>query len=193
MLDSLFYALAALALAAGWLTFRARSAVRAAFLLLCSFLSVAMLMLLLEAEFLAGITMLVILGEMVVMALFAVAFTLNPGGLNPPRMVHQPRLAAAVAITVFVVLAISIRSAKFPIPLAQPLPDPTVALGRELLGASVLIFETVGVLLLTATIAVVAIAARRGRFRGGATVKRGQPRVAPPQPAGAGALDRRSP
>lgn len=172
MTDWLFYLLSAAALASGWLIFRATSAVRATLLLLGSYLAVAVLMLLLEAEFLFGVTVLVVIGEALVMVLFTVAFMLNPGGLNPLKMVHQPRLAAAAAITTFLVLAISIRSTRFPIPLLPPPPDATVALGRELLGASVLIFETAGVLLLTGMIAVVAIAARRGRFQDAVRIER---------------------
>ena len=52
-----------------------------------------------------------------------------------------------------------------PEPWFMPAPeDVTAAIGHELLGPSMLIFETAGVTLLCGMIAVIALAARRGRF-----------------------------
>jgi NADH:ubiquinone oxidoreductase subunit 6 (subunit J) len=99
-----------------------------------------------------------------IMVMFMVAFMMNPAGLNPMSMVHQPRIAAGAGIALFAILAAAILPAEFPAPPAPAPADVTAAIGHELMGPSMLIFETAGVTLLAGMIAVMAIAARRGRF-----------------------------
>lgn len=167
-----FGLLSLLAIIAGWLVFRFDSMVRATFSLLTSFLAVACLLLLLDSEFMFAITFLMMLGEMVIMALFMVAFMMNPAGLNPMNMVHQPRQAAAAGIMTFLTLAAAILTSDFPLTEQPPPADVTAAIGHELMGSSMLIFETAGVTLLTGMIAVMAITARRGRFGDAIVIER---------------------
>jgi NADH-quinone oxidoreductase subunit J len=98
------------------------------------------------------------------MVMFMVAFMMNPAGLNPMSMVHQPKVAAGAGIALFLLLASAIVTAEFPAPEASAPDDVTAAIGHELMGPSMLIFETAGVTLLCGMIAVMALAARRGRF-----------------------------
>lgn len=167
-----FGLLAAVAIISGWMVFRFDSMVRATFSLLFSFLAVACMMLLLDSEFMFAIVFLMMLGEMTIMALFMVAFMMNPAGLNPMNMVHQPRWAAGVGVGTFLVLAVAILTADFPVTDRMPPADVTAAIGHELMGPSMLIFETAGVTLLTGMIAVMAIAARRGRFGDAVVIER---------------------
>lgn len=153
-----------LAIVAGWLVFRFDSMVRATYALMVCFLAVAMLLLALNSEFMFAITFLMMIGEMMIMVMFMVAFMMNPGGLNPMNMVHQPKAAAGAGIALFVLLAIAIVGTEFPEPEAPPPDDVTAAIGHELMGPSMLIFGTAGVTLLCGMIAVIALAARRGRF-----------------------------
>lgn len=153
-----------LAIVAGWLVFRFDSMVRATYALMVSFLAVAVLLLALDSEFMFAITFLMMIGEMMIMVMFMVAFMMNPAGLNPMNMVHQPKIAAGAGIGLFLLLATAIVTAEFPEPRAAAPDDVTAAIGHELLGPSMLIFETAGVTLLCGMIAVMAIAARRGRF-----------------------------
>lgn len=169
----LFAVLSALAVIGGWLVFRFDSMVRATLALLTSFLAVAVLMLPLGAEFLFAITFLMMIGEMMIMVLFMVAFMMNPAGLNPMMMVHQPRFAAIAGGLFFLLLAVAIVLTDFT-PLApQPPAHVTYALGQMLLGPAMLIFETAGVTLLTGMVAVMVLAARRGRFGDAIVVDRG--------------------
>jgi NADH:ubiquinone oxidoreductase subunit 6 (subunit J) len=153
-----------LAIVAGWLVFRFDSMVRATYALMVSFLATAVLLLALNSEFMFAITFLMMIGEMMIMVMFMVAFMMNPAGLNPMSMVHQPRVAAGAGAALFVLLATAIVSADFPEPKAAAPEHVTAAIGHELLGPSMLIFETAGVTLLCGMIAVIALAARRGRF-----------------------------
>lgn len=152
------------AVVSGWRVFRTDSMVRASFLLLLSFIAVGLIMLLLAAPYLGLATIFMMAVEMMVMALFMVMFMMNPAGLNPMLMVHQHRFAIAAGCAVFLGLAL--------LPLVSEFPhDPVAAnrpvirdLGRELLGPSMLTFETAGVALLATMVGAVILSSRAGRF-----------------------------
>jgi len=161
--DVAFWVFAVAAVVAAWLVFRVDSMVRAAFYLLGSFLAVGALLVLLEARFLGLVLMLMMAGEMTIMAVFMVMFMMNPAGLNPMTMVHQHRTAIAAGGVSFLGLA-SLALVDFPDRAAESTQRATAELGTELLGGSMLVFETAGVTLLAAMIGAIAIASRRGRF-----------------------------
>lgn len=149
---------------AAWLVFRTDSMVRAAFWLLASFAGVGAILLALNLQFLGLILILMMAGEMAIMAVFMVMFMMNPAGLNPMVMVHQHRGAIAAAVVAFLGLSAvavvgAIRTAAPPLAT-----DVTAQLGRELLGESMLVFQTAGVALLATMIGAIAVASSRGRF-----------------------------
>jgi len=169
MTDLLFWLFGAGAVVSGYLVFRTDSMVRAAYWLLASFAGTGALLLLLHAEFLGLVLILMMAGEMTIMAVFMVMFMMNPAGLNPMNMVHQHKVAIAAGVVAFVGLGAVGLFGRFP---ERPLPDTTSVdsarvtadLGRELLGESMLPFETAGVALLATMIGAIALASRRGRF-----------------------------
>ncbi len=101
--DVAFWVFAVGAVVSGWRVFETDSMVRATFLLLTSFLNVGAILLLLGGAYLGVALLFMMTVEMTVMAIFMVAFMMNPAGLNPMNMVHQPRVAAAVGWLVFAV------------------------------------------------------------------------------------------
>jgi NADH:ubiquinone oxidoreductase subunit 6 (subunit J) len=129
-----------------------------------SFIAVGLIMLLLAAPYIGIATVFMMAVEMMVMALFMVMFMMNPAGLNPMNMVHQERLSVIAGIVAF--LGFSAAA------LLSDLPsDPVAAgapvvhdLGIELLGNSMLIFETAGVTLLATMVGAVILSSRSGRF-----------------------------
>lgn len=162
--DVLFWIVGTGSVVAGWRVFRADSMVRAAYWLLAAFVGVGVLLVALGAEFLGLVLILMMAGEMTIMALFMVAFMMNPAGLNPMTMVHQHRVAIAAGWVAFAGLAAVALVGAFP---DRPAPEDasfTAELGRELLGDSMLVFETAGVTLLATMIGAIALASRRGRF-----------------------------
>mgnify|MGYP006273887149 CR=1 FL=1 len=164
MTDAAFLALSALALWSGWRVFRTDSMVRASFLLMLSFIAVALMMTLLAAPYIGVAAIFMMAVEMMVMALFMVMFMMNPAGLNPMTMIHQPRLAAWAGGLAFACLAVAALLSDLP---DDPVPaDAEVvrALGIELLGDSMLVFETAGVTLLATMVVAVALSARTGRY-----------------------------
>lgn len=164
LVDLAFVVFATLAIVTGYRVFRTDSMVRAAFYLLASFAAAGGIMVLLGSEFLGMVLILMMAGEMLVMAIVMVMFMMNPAGLNPMVMVHQNRVAAVAGVVAFAALAGVGLMGEFP---DRPAPDPpaaTAQLGRELLGDSMLVFQTAGVTLLSTMIGAVAIAGSRGRY-----------------------------
>ncbi|MBW3646015.1 MAG: NADH-quinone oxidoreductase subunit J, partial [Actinobacteria bacterium] len=79
--------------------------VRAAYWLFASFVAVGFIMVLLGARFLGLVLVLMMAGEMTIMAVFMVMFMMNPAGLNPMTMVHQHRTAIVAGVVAFAGLA----------------------------------------------------------------------------------------
>ncbi len=166
LVEVFFWAFAATAVISAYLVFRVDSMVRAAFWLLASFLAVGAILVLLEARFLGLVLLLMMAGEMTIMAVFMVMFMMNPAGLNPMTMVHQHRTAVVAGVASFLALAsvgLFVRFPDRPVP-AEGTAQATADLGGELLGDSMLIFETAGVSLLAAMVGAIALASRNGRF-----------------------------
>jgi len=164
VVDALFWTFAAAGVISAYLVFRVDSMVRAAFWLLGSFLAVGAILILLEARFLGLVLLLMMAGEMSIMAVFMVMFMMNPAGLNPMTMVHQHRTAVIAGVVAFAGLAAAGVFTEFPDARAPQERTTTAALGEELLGNSMLVFETAGFTLLATMVGTIAIATRRGRY-----------------------------
>lgn len=167
MIDVAFIVFAVAAVVSGYRVFRTDSMIRASFLLLASFLNVGAVLVLLVAEYLGTALWFMMTVEMVVMALFMVMFMMNPAGLNPMTMVHQPRLAAAAGVVAGAGIWAVALFAEFPDAPLDEGRDTIRALGRELLGPSMLVFETAGVTLLATMVCAVALSSSRGRYGDG--------------------------
>lgn len=164
VVDVLFWCFASASVVTGYLVFRTDSMVRAAFWLLASFVGVGAILVLLAAEFLGVVLILMMAGEMLIMAVVMVMYMMNPAGLNPMFMVHQHRFAVAAGVVSFVGLSIVALTVDFPDKPVDPSIDATAELGFELLGDSMLVFQTAGVALLATMIGSIALASRDGRF-----------------------------
>ena len=164
LVDALFWLFAVGSIISGYRVFRTDSMVRAAFYLLASFAGVGGILVLLGAEFLGMVLILMMAGEMLIMAIVMVMYMMNPAGLNPMWMVHQHRIAAAAGIIAFLSLSGLAIFADFPDRPNRRPEEATAQLGSELLGDSMLVFQTAGIALLSTMIGAVAIASRRGRY-----------------------------
>lgn len=162
-IDVLFWAFSGLSIAAAWRVFEADSMVRAAYWLLTSFVGVGGVLVLVGGEFAGVVLILMMAGEMTIMALVMVMFMMNPAGLNPMTMVHQQRLAIAAGAGAFVLLGAAALLTTFP-DRPSDVADATADLGVELLGPSMLVFQTAGVTLLATMVGAVALSSRRGRY-----------------------------
>lgn len=165
MTTVVFAVCAPLAVLAGAVVFTTDSMLRAAYFLLASFVAVAVLFLTLASEFLFVIAVLMMVGEMTIMAVFMVMFMMNPAGLNPMDMTHQKRPALAASLAVFALLTATILLADFPA-RSERLPEQgvTAAIGGFMMEEAMLVFETVGLALLATMVGAIALARHRGRF-----------------------------
>ena len=162
--DALFWAFGVGAVFAGYRVFMTDSMVRAAFFLLASFAAVGGIIVLLGGEFVGMVLILMMAGEMLIMAIVMVMFMMNPAGLNPMFMVHQHRVAIAAGVLSFAALALPVLLTDFPDRPNASAEHATEQLGEELLGDSMLVFQTAGVALLSTMIGAVVLANRRGRY-----------------------------
>ena len=171
-------ALGVVAVACGLLVFRLDSMARVTFLLLASFLAVAVDLMALGLGYLGVVVVLMMTVEMVIMVVFMIMLMMNPAGLMPMTMVHNERGARAVAAVVFVVLAAGAVLLPWPVTSPPPTPDPTVALGEALMGPQMLTMTTLGLALLATIVGTVALSVPGGRYgSGSATVPAaGEPR-----------------
>ncbi len=167
MIDVAFVVFSAVAVISGYRVFRTDSMVRASFLLLASFLNVGAVLVLLLAEYLGTALLFMMTVEMVVMALFMVMFMMNPAGLNPMQMVHQPKVAALVGVAAAGGIWLVAGFAHFPDAPLDPTRSTIRDLGTELLGHSMLVFESAGVTLLATMVCAVVLSSARGRFGDG--------------------------
>ncbi len=164
MTDIAFFLLAIIAVVAGWRVFVVDSMVRSAFLLMVSFIAVGLIGVLLSAPYIGIATLFMMAVEMLIMAIFMVMFMMNPAGLNPMQMVHQHKLSIAAGVIAFVVLGAAALLTTFPDnPVPQTL-DVVESLGKQLLGDSMLVFETAGVTLLATMVGSVILSSRPGRY-----------------------------
>jgi NADH-quinone oxidoreductase subunit J len=156
-------ALGLLAVVTGIGVFVADSMARATFLLLLSFVAVAVVLLAFGLTYLGVVVVLMMTIEMMIMVVFMVMLMMNPAGLEPMTMVHNRWGARVIALGVFAVLAAG--ALLVPWPVAPTIPtstDPTTALGLDLMGPQMLTMSVLGLALLATIVGTVALSVSRG-------------------------------
>lgn len=165
MSDALvFWPLALLTAASGFMVFRFNSMARVTISLLVSFLAAGGLLVLLGLGYLGIVVVLMMVIEMVIMAVFMIAYMMNPAGLMPMAMYHNKAGSLAISIAAFLALGAGIFLVDWP-QRTRPRPhDATFQLGDALMRSQMLTMIVLGVVLLATMIAVVVLASRRGRY-----------------------------
>lgn len=162
METTFFAVLAACALIPGFFAVRGSNLVHAALWLGASLLATAGIYATLGASFLAGVQVLVYVGGIVTLMIFGVMITRRHEGLVAPAESRNTGRAAAVAITLFGVVAQAINATDgLDAPLSAPVSSNSPGLGRLLVVDHVLAFEALSLLLLAAIVGAVVIARRR--------------------------------
>ncbi|MCC7164469.1 MAG: NADH-quinone oxidoreductase subunit J [Anaerolineae bacterium] len=153
-----FLLVAVLTLAAGLATVLLRNVFHAALALVGTFFGVAAIYLMLEAEFLAIVQILVYVGAIAVLILFAVMLTRGMMQTEDSNINSQWAWAATAIGVLFVGLFILILQVPWKISGQPVVGDTTPALGTALLTTYLLPFEVVSVLLLATLIGAFIIA-----------------------------------
>lgn len=183
--DIAFWALGLVAVAMGAAVFYVDSMARATYALALSFVAVGLQLLFLQQNYVGVVTVLMMVMEMAVMAVYMVMFMgMNPA-LMPMSMVHDNRKALAVAIATFLVLAAGVVLVDWPARRGGPSADVTRALGEALMGPKMLVMAVISPVMVATIVAGVVLAAHRTRYdRLGDDLKRRPPED--PQPGGVG-------
>lgn len=136
----------------------ARSVFISALFLVLSFLGVTGLYVLLEAPFLAGVQLLIYVGAIAVLIIFAIMLTRHVMTHEEPFINRQWGIGGVIATLLFVILFLVGFRTDWRIATTGPSADTISALGEALLSTYVLPFEVVSVVLLVALIGAIVIA-----------------------------------
>jgi NADH-quinone oxidoreductase subunit J len=154
-----FYILAALTVAGGLAAVLLKNTVHCALALTVAFAGMALLFLELDAQFAGFAQILVYIGAVAILVVFAILLT--KGSETPKDGVFSRTWLAglAIAAAVFAVLGWAVLRSAPMLPSAAPAPTVTVQqIGNALMGRYVLPLEIVGVLLTAAMIGAVIVA-----------------------------------
>lgn len=153
-----FFIMAGLTLLGGVLVVSFRNILHAALALMLSFVGVAGIYVLLEAEFIAAAQVLVYVGAISILIIFAIMLTrgLMKGG--EPSQNRQWIAAAAVSLFLFAVLFFVSIGTAWPLAQTTVNTDLIPKIGTELMTTYVLPFEVASLLLLAALVGAIVIA-----------------------------------
>jgi NADH-quinone oxidoreductase subunit J len=166
MLDRFFfYTFAGIILAGGLLTITRRNAVHSAIFLITTLLGIAGLYLHLQAEFLAGVQVILYVGGIMVLFLFVIMLVNLDEAARQRQFNRQGWLAAAAAVAVCgeAVYGFYRGRAAFSFPAAAPgaMQPNTQLIGNALYQNYMLPFEIASVMLLVAMVGAVVMAKKR--------------------------------
>jgi len=133
----------------------------ALFLILCLF-SVAGIYVLLHAEFLAVVQVLLYVGAVAILMIFAIMLTSKLAGREVQMTNEQTFIGAFLSLILVAGLIFSLTDTVFRINSSAPPDNSTFTIGRLLMTEYVLPFEMVSVLLLAALIGAIVLARREG-------------------------------
>ena len=163
-MTALFWVLAPLAAASGFMVFRYNSMARVTISLLVSFLASGALLILLGLCYLGVVVILMMVIEMIIMAVFMVAYMENPAGLVPMSMYHNKPGSLAVSIGTFLLLGAGIFAVPWPRRAGARPASPTFQLGAALMGPQMLTMITLAFVLFATMVGAVVLATHRGRY-----------------------------
>lgn len=163
LIQVIFFVLAAFMLLAAVMVVTVRNIIHAALWLIASFFSVAALYLLMEAEFLSVVQVLIYVGAVSILILFAIMLTRDVTGERGRLLYRNWWVALVVAAALFGLLLVpTLARYSWQVPSANPSTPATIAssveIGRAFLGEYLLPFEVASVLLLVALIGAIVIA-----------------------------------
>jgi NADH-quinone oxidoreductase subunit J len=157
--DLIFLLLAAVMLGSALLVVLGRNIIRSGLWMILSFAALAGIYALLGAFVVAGAQVLVYIGAISVLILFAIMLTQSKAG--PVRLVFQTQTWAAAILALFLVAIVTVVVIATPWPTAPgPVVAPSTTIAHLIFDTYILPFEVVSVLLLAAVIGGVFLAKR---------------------------------
>jgi NADH:ubiquinone oxidoreductase subunit 6 (subunit J) len=161
MLQVVFIVLGAVTLGAAVMVVTSRSLFRSALWLIVTFFGIASLFILLNAEFLAVVQVLIYIGAISTLIIFAIMLSRNAIDVKGQRFNAQWGVVAGFSVLLFVVLLALVLHVPWPVTAEPVPPDAIVLLGEAFVGSYVVPFEVASVLLVVAMIGAIIIARER--------------------------------
>jgi NADH-quinone oxidoreductase subunit J len=153
-----FFAMAAITLGGALMAIAARNLIRAALGLIIALIGIAGIYFVLEAEFVAVVQILIYVGAISILILFAVMLTRGLMKRDLPAQNSQWIAAALIALVLFAALLYVVLNTNWRAVETSLAGDLTIKLGTELMTTYLLPFEAVSLLLLAALIGAIVIA-----------------------------------
>jgi len=154
---AIFYVLAVITAGSALLVVTLKNIFHSALFLVLTLFSVAAIYLLLGAEFLAGVQVLIYVGAITILMIFAIMLTYQISSKSI-RQTNEQKIPAALIVLVFFVLSlITMFKTSWPESYASLPKDQIFELGRHLLSTYLIPFEVVSVVLLVALIGAIVI------------------------------------
>ena len=161
MLQVVFIILSIITLGAALAVVTSKNLFHSALFLILSFVGVAGLYILLEAGFLAAVQILVYVGAISILIIFAIMLTRRLMAKDLVQRNAQWGISGLVAVLLFAVLGFVLLRVNWPVVEADIPYDSISILGQELMNTYVVPFEVASVLLLVALVGSIIIARER--------------------------------
>lgn len=155
-----FFALAVCAIVGAVMALNFTKVVHMALSLAFTFISLAGLYIVLEAEFVAFVQVLLYVGAVTILMIFGIMMTKHQGEGQEPSRPLLETLAAIGCLCLLAILIFAIRDANFPAETAALPIDNTREIGKLLFTQMAVPFELISVLLTVAFIGAIALAKR---------------------------------
>ena len=156
----IFYILAIMAGVSALMVVTLKNIFHSALFLVLTLFSVAGIYILLGAEFLAGVQVLIYVGAITILMIFAIMLTYQISNKNI-RQVNEQKSYATIIVLLFFILSLwTVIKTAWPVSDGSLPERNTFEIGRQLLSTYVIPFEVVSVVLLVALIGAIIISRR---------------------------------
>lgn len=159
----IFYVLAILAAGSAIMVVTVRNIFHSALFLVLTFFSVAGIYVLLNAEFLAAVQVLIYVGAITILMIFAIMLTHQLFSRSLRQVNEQVIPASLITLIFFVLSLFTLIKTAWPVSDGQLPTDRIFEIGRLLMSEYVIPFEVVSIVLLAALIGAIIIAKRESR------------------------------
>jgi len=156
-----FAILSVITLGAALMVVTSRNLLHSALWLIVSFFGIAGVFILLQAEFLAVVQVLIYIGAIAMLIIFAIMLTRRIMDPQQPRFNSQWGLVGGFAALLFVGLAAVVTRVAWPVAAGEVPADAIAQLGVDFVGVYAVPFEIASVLLVVAMIGAIIIARER--------------------------------
>jgi len=161
MQSVIFAILAGITLGSALMVVTSRNLLHSALWLIASFFGIAGIFILLQAEFLAVVQVLIYIGAIAMLIIFAIMLTRRIMDPQQPRFNSQWGLVGGFAALLFVGLAAVVTRVAWPVAVGEVPADAIAQLGVDFVGVYAVPFEIASVLLVVAMIGAIIIARER--------------------------------